>query len=175
MENHNVKLRFWDSKDSKKHTYLVNDGIIPDYLRPKFPKSRKMFFNIINERYSKSGMFYYAIESYGVIAGGISYKKKKKKIIELGNFWIAKDFRGSGIGRDAVLALMEIIFKKYSDHKIILQTISTNKNAIKMAKSLGFQLIQDMEQMAVDNNGNPVVLLYFEMYNETLKIETIAA
>lgn len=175
MENLSIELRLWTKQDAEEHTSLVNDGLIPDYLRPLFPKTKNMFLDMFDKKHSKNRIFYFAIILNGKIAGGISYEKKNKKIIELGYFWIAKEFRGLGIGLIATSELIKMIFNLYPDYKLALQTISSNKNAIGMTNKLDFQSRKDKQQNAIDNNGNPIVLLYYEKYNKPSKGKSIAA
>lgn len=175
MENLSIELRLWTKQDADEHTSLVNDGLIPDYLRPLFPKTKNMFLDMFDKIHSNNRIFYFAIILNGKIAGGISYEMKNKKIIELGYLWIAKNFRGLGIGLTVVLKLINMIFNLYPDYKITLQTISSNNNAIGMANKLDFQLRKDKQQKAIDNNGNPIVLLYYEKYNKPSKDKSIAA
>jgi RimJ/RimL family protein N-acetyltransferase len=80
-------------------------------------------------------------EINGEIAGWIVFlSQDRKRLSHTGSFglMISKNYRGIGIGRSLVTALLEWAEKNPSIEKVSLGVYSTNHKAISLYKSLGF-------------------------------------
>lgn len=155
-------LRYWKSTDKAEYVRLIQDPFVLEHLRPETPFTEEEFDSLIYVTNSDTRLYHYAIEVKEQLVGGISYEEKTDKYIEFRNFWIASQFRKSGIGLQANFALENHIRNNYQGYKICLQTINNNQNAINIAQKLGYICNDKIKDETKDCNGNTVKLLFFE-------------
>lgn len=121
--NNSKANKFLGDRLGEKTTLKKEEKWFDDYEKNK----NKKFFTICDDKKSIGFM-------------GLSYIDKFNKNADL--FIVIGDdnYRGKGIGRKAMLWLVNYGFKKLSLHKIRLQVYKENIGAYKLYKKLGFKI-----------------------------------
>ena len=96
----------------------------------------------------------YIIEKDGVAVGDAGYEVKDNNAVYISGLTIAFEFQGQGIGRQALIQLLEILSGK---DRITLATHPQNIPAIKLYESFGFKIESQVENYFGD--GEPRIIM----------------
>jgi len=89
-------------------------------------------------------MFFAIVDDGKLVGMAGSYCEKKKKLSHIANIvrvYVNPEYRGKGIGRQLLLAVIEDIKSKPEIKKIQLGVISTQNSAYNLYKSVGFEKV----------------------------------
>lgn len=117
----------------------------------------------VKDQIEKEGYCYYLLLDQGVMAGYISIKIEEKDIpsMFLSKFYIKKEHRGKGFGKE-VMYFLETTCKENKLKKIWLTVNRNNINSINIYEKLGFKKISTQ----VNDIGNGFVMDDFVMERE---------
>ena len=87
----------------------------------------------------------------------------QEKSAEYGVFIGEEEYRGKGIGKEALKLTLQVAFDELKLDKIISRAISTNKASINCFINSGFRITQETTQITVpDNTEVPVTMMEIE-------------
>lgn len=107
-----------------------------DYMIDNFQSAGAMYVQFIE------GYEYFMIYNQIKLIGYISVKKQKDSLF-LSKIYLAKDFRGQGLGKQA----MDFVSKRAIDLKCKSVSLGVNRfnaNSIEAYKSMGFKIVGEM-------------------------------
>lgn len=107
-----------------------------DYMIDNFQSAGAMYVQFIE------GYEYFMIYNQIKLIGYISVKKQKYSLF-LSKIYLAKDFRGQGLGKQA----MDFVSKRAIDLKCKSVSLGVNRfnaNSIEAYKSMGFKIVGEM-------------------------------
>ncbi|MHA2070309.1 MAG: GNAT family N-acetyltransferase [Candidatus Thorarchaeota archaeon] len=145
-----------------------NEYELRQYLPTPLPTSQEdmsRYIESVNEAFSKRSKFTFGIETkddstlIGIIdLANISWMSRNG---EIGIFAIFHpDYRGKGLGKDALLVLLDIGFSVLNLHTVYLWVASFNESAIGFYEKIGFKTQGQLREMAYrDGQRYDVVIM----------------
>lgn len=106
---------------------------------------------ILPEAEEKCGMHIYMAELDGKIIGKI-HLETGGGVYGIYGLGVLPEYRGQGYGREMLLAGIEIL-KSMGDKEIMLQVYATNKNALGLYRSCGFEETSTMGYYSMNKKG----------------------
>ena len=94
---------------------------------------------------SDKDAFFICLKDNDEAIGMIGIKKIDDGIYEDGGLCIAYNYQHQGYGKEALNALLKIVFKEYDGKRFIYTCFKENENSKRLAKSLGFKYFKSHE------------------------------
>ncbi|MHA1925097.1 MAG: GNAT family N-acetyltransferase [Candidatus Thorarchaeota archaeon] len=167
-EGEKVKLRRLEPEDSASILTYWNQYELRQYLPTPLPTSQDdmlRYIESVNEAFSKRSKFTFGIETkddstlIGIIdLTNISWMSSNG---EIGIFAIFHpNYRGKGLGKDALVVLLDIAFSVLNMHTVYLWVASFNDRAIGFYERIGFKTQGKLREMAYrDGQRYDVVIM----------------
>ena len=135
-------LRKWNTSDVDSFLIGSNDPEVSKNLRPEFPRTREQIIEFIKNASLKSQVQDFAIVKGENLVGGISFIYNEGSSIELSCLWIAEVYRGNGIAKNVLKAMIRYVMKKYPGYLIIGKVYDFNIQEKQMVKEIGFMYLK---------------------------------
>ncbi len=120
-------------------TELVNEKV---YIDMNYIPTREEEREWLKERVSGERLIYWVVEKDGKIVGSVEASRKglrQEHVVEIG-IALLKEARGRGLGKELMKRLLNEVFKKWSDVKLVwLGVFSENEPAKNLYWKLGFR------------------------------------
>lgn len=167
-EGERIRLRRLEPEDSAAILAHWNQYELRQYLPTPLPTSQEDMLQYIksaNEAFGKRSKFTFGIETkadstlIGIIdLANISWMSRNG---EIGIFAIFHpDYRGKGLGKDALIVLLDIAFSVMNMHSVYLWVASFNERAIGFYEKIGFKTQGKLREMAFrDGQRHDVVIM----------------
>lgn len=146
LKGSRISLRTLKKTDAKSFPKYANDKtvsrFIPNFPSPYTRKHAEKFIKHTWKGLRKKTDYEFGIEykATGEIIGMMSIMKidRQNKNAEIG-YWLAKDYRGRGIGNEALKMAIHYAFKKLKLERLYIRCFHVNKASAALAKSAGFR------------------------------------
>ena len=167
-EGERVRLRRLESDDSPKILKYWNQYELRQYLPTPLPTSQddmRRYIDSANDLFTKKSKFTFGIETkddltlIGIIdLANISWMSQNG---EIGIFAVFHpDYRGKGLGKDALVVLLDVAFSILNMHSVYLWVASFNERAIGFYEKIGFKTQGKLREMAFrDGQRHDVVIM----------------
>ena len=134
-----ISLRAAEKKDISLFHKWSNDQSLVSIIGPTIPTSfyeqEQIFDKNHNNENRKVLMIVKSNETVGYLYLDFDWQNSKVQLsITIGE----KNFQNQGLGFDAVMASLNLIFRKYMFNKCYLYVLTSNIRAIKLYKKCGF-------------------------------------
>lgn len=141
LESKRIVLRPLRISDAKALVTYVNDREITKYLSfgpPLSLKQEQDFVRRTRKEWKNGTGFTWAITASGKLIGTICFQNfnKQHERAELG-LWLAREWQGKGIGKEAARLAIDWAFKKLKLNRVDYGAFAPNKASIALIKSLG--------------------------------------
>lgn len=136
-----------NEQDEVKKLSDIATSIVRDYYDPIIGEAQNTYmiekFQSVEglNRQLEAGYEFYFIKCDNDIKGFISIKYEEEKLF-LSKFYIHKDSRGKGFGRDSINFLCEKA-KNHNKKSIYLTVNRFNYNSIEVYKHFGFKIVEE--------------------------------
>ncbi|MHA1937773.1 MAG: GNAT family N-acetyltransferase [Candidatus Thorarchaeota archaeon] len=170
-EGEKVKLRRLEPEDSASILTYWNQYELRQYLPTPLPTSQDdmlRYIESVNEAFSKRSKFTFGIETKDdSTLIGISWMSSNG---EIGIFAIFHpNYRGKGLGKDALVVLLDIAFSVLNMHTVYLWVASFNDRAIGFYERIGFKTQGKLREMAYRNGQRYDVVIMDILKTEFLE------
>jgi RimJ/RimL family protein N-acetyltransferase len=176
-EGERVRLRRLESEDSTLILAHWNKYELRQYLPTPLPTSHddmSQYIESANEAFGKKSKFTFGIETkddstlIGIIdLANISWMSSNG---EIGIFAIFHpDYRGKGLGKDAIVVLLDVAFSVLNMHSVYLWVASFNERAIDFYERIGFKTQGKLREMAFRNGQRYDVVIMDILKSEFLE------
>jgi diamine N-acetyltransferase len=149
-----VSLRPLEARDLERLARWRNDPRVHPFFFSNErinPEGQANWFEAVRRDPSRR---FFVVESGGEPAGAISLDRidRRNKAAELGNMLIDPERRRGGLGRLAVLRLLELAFSQEGLERIELRVFPDNQAAVALYEGCGFRR-EGIERAAVLKDG----------------------
>lgn len=146
LKGSRINLRTLKMSDATSLQKYANDRTVGRFI-PHFPYPYRLrhaekfikgtWKKLHDKTYYELGIEYKAT---GEIIGMMSITKvdRQNKNAEIG-YWLAKSYRGKGIGNEALIMALDYAFKKLKMKRLYIKCFHVNKASAALAKSAGFK------------------------------------
>ncbi|MEY4109918.1 MAG: hypothetical protein RLZZ46_272 [Bacteroidota bacterium] len=150
-----VSLRPWHQTDAERLAFLANDESIASNMTDAFPHPYLIgqAFSFLQEVSLEPLPLRLAILSDGWLAGGIGIHPKTdiyRLSAELG-YWLGKDYRGFGIGTEAIRLMVQYTFTNLSVNRIFATPFPHNIASQRALEKNGFFLEARFQNNLIKN------------------------
>ncbi len=167
-EGEKVRLRRLEPEDASVILTHWNQYELRQYLPTLLPISQEdmsRYIESVSEAFSKRSKFTFGIETKddSALVGIIDLAKISwiSRNGEIGIFAVFHpNYRGKGLGKDALIVLLDVAFSVLNMHLVYLWVASFNNRAIGFYEKIGFETQGKLREMAFrDGQHHDVVIM----------------
>ncbi|MBU2639065.1 MAG: GNAT family N-acetyltransferase [Nanoarchaeota archaeon] len=165
-------LRKTDAQSLQKYANgRTVSRFIPNFPYPYKLKDAEKFIKLTKSKLHKKAYHEFGIEDKdtGEIIGMMSINRinQVNKNAEIG-YWIAKSYRGKGLGKESLRIIIDYAFKELGLHRLYIRCFHVNKASASLAKSGGFKYEGRLRE-SVFKDGKWFDDLYFGLLRKEYK------
>ena len=132
-DNDALQMKLYEGK-YRQSVFDFTDACFAELGKKFEPEGRHYFYNDIENEFE---VFYCMLDQERVV-GTIALKKLDDNIVELKAMYLDKDYRGQGLGRRLINAVIDEA-KTRGFKSVVLDSMSKYKDALRLYEKCGFK------------------------------------